>query len=395
MATPRTQAPPRRKPSLKFSITGAIYIGMMLFMGLAANSSKANLLFAVFGLMIGVLLVSGIISRLVLRKLELTRTLPEHLIVGRPAAISYQMRNAKRYWPSFSVTVSELDGSEAFTKPLQAYLMHAAAGTTATVPMLVVPKRRGVVQFDRHQLSTSFPFGFIRRSVVRPHTDTVVVYPALAEVDRRWLARCLSAETHGSHMKPRRGGSDEFYGTKEYRPGENPRLINWKRSARTGTLVAREMSTVAPPRILIVLDTAVADDSDASRAQAERAIAMAASLVWTASEQNLAVGLCAASGQECHCVPPNRGKRHCTDLLSLLARLEPAEGIAQSELISQAQRLMHPNTTGVLLTAREAEERGADPARGRWIVLSAASEEARHFFAFDPSIRFEECSPAT
>ena len=37
---------------------------MMMFMGLAAMNSQANLLFGVFGLMIGILLVSGVISRL-------------------------------------------------------------------------------------------------------------------------------------------------------------------------------------------------------------------------------------------------------------------------------------------------------------------------------------------
>ena len=54
-------------------------------------------------------------------------------------------------------------------------------------------------------------------------------------------------------MKPRRGGSDEFYGVKEFRTGENPRWIYWRRSARTGTLVSKEMSQVAPPRLLVLV----------------------------------------------------------------------------------------------------------------------------------------------
>src|SRR6266850_420441 len=95
---------PKRKPSLDFSVTGLIYTSMMLFMGLAAINSQANLLFGVFGLMIGVLIVSGIISRLVLRKLSLHRILPEHGIVGQPMSVSYEFTNAKKFWPSLSVT---------------------------------------------------------------------------------------------------------------------------------------------------------------------------------------------------------------------------------------------------------------------------------------------------
>src|SRR5437763_16955261 len=98
--------PVRHRPSLDFSLTGLVYISMMLFMGLAAINSQANLLFGVFGLMIGILLVSGIISRWVLRGLTLNRALPEHGVVGQPITVTYEFRNAKRFWPGLAVTVA-------------------------------------------------------------------------------------------------------------------------------------------------------------------------------------------------------------------------------------------------------------------------------------------------
>src|SRR5665213_2484884 len=74
----------RRRPSLDFSLTGLVYCSMMMFMGLAAINSQANLLFGVFGLMIGILLISGVVSRLVLRKLRVSRVLPKHGVAGEP-----------------------------------------------------------------------------------------------------------------------------------------------------------------------------------------------------------------------------------------------------------------------------------------------------------------------
>ena len=62
-AAPATTTPIRRKPTLDFSMTGLVYSAMMLFMGLAAVNTQANLLFGVFGLMVGILLVSGVISK--------------------------------------------------------------------------------------------------------------------------------------------------------------------------------------------------------------------------------------------------------------------------------------------------------------------------------------------
>src|SRR5688572_11216519 len=100
--------PVRKKPSLDVSLTGFIYTLMMLFMGIAAINSQANLLFGVFGLMIGVLLVSGVISRLVLRRIEVRRLLPDFIVVGEPASLTYEFENRKRFWPSLSVTIGEL-----------------------------------------------------------------------------------------------------------------------------------------------------------------------------------------------------------------------------------------------------------------------------------------------
>src|SRR6476620_6676637 len=77
------------KVSLDFSLTGLVYCSMMMFMGLAAINSQANLLFGVFGLMIGILLISGVISRLVLRKLSVRRVLPENAEVGQTVTITY------------------------------------------------------------------------------------------------------------------------------------------------------------------------------------------------------------------------------------------------------------------------------------------------------------------
>src|SRR5213078_1555910 len=121
---------PKRKPSLDFSVTGLIYTSMMLFMGLAAINSQANLLFGVFGLMIGILLISGVISKRVLRGLTVDRLLPEHAVVGEAMTVVYQFTNRKRFWPSLSVTVAEIDGVEAFYKQPHGYLLHAAPGTT-------------------------------------------------------------------------------------------------------------------------------------------------------------------------------------------------------------------------------------------------------------------------
>src|SRR5260370_31138279 len=85
--------PVRKKPSLDFSLTGLVYCSMMMFMGLAAINSQANLLFGVFGLMIGILLISGVVCRLVLSRLRVSRVLPEFTTVVHLTTLHYHFYN--------------------------------------------------------------------------------------------------------------------------------------------------------------------------------------------------------------------------------------------------------------------------------------------------------------
>jgi uncharacterized protein (DUF58 family) len=187
------------------SVTGVVYLAMMLFMGAAAVNSQANLLFGVLGLMMGIGVVTYSINRLVLRKLAVTRVLPEHGVVGQHCVYTYEVTNNKRFWPSFSVTVAELDGADAFLRQPQGYLLHCAATMTAQVPCEVIPRRRGLHQLERYQIATSFPFGFVKRADTRKQRDSILIYPALADVNPRVLSLARSAENTGAHASaPRR-----------------------------------------------------------------------------------------------------------------------------------------------------------------------------------------------
>ena len=390
-----TSTPVRRKPGLDFSMTGLVYCAMMLFMGLAAVNSQANLLFGVFGLMIGVLLVSGVISRVVLRRIRLRRVLPAHGVVGRPMAVSYEFDNGKRFWPSLSVCLSELDGAEAFTKQPQCYLLHVAPRMTAAVPTEFIPKRRGLHEMHRYQLSTSFPFGFVKRAITGGHKDAVLIYPAAGEVDPRLLAMCRSAETTGATVRPRPGGADEFYGVNEFRAGDNPRLIYWRRSARTGVMVSKQMTQVAPPRLLLLVDTHARERSVEEHARIERAIAMAASFAAKALDEEMAVGLGTWSADGWVGMRPDRGKRHRDDLLSVLARLPLNTTHDSSQLLEQSAGLMKSRTTTLLFTPREVKtglgDRGR--SRGAMIVVSAGTLESDGWFRFGPHVDFTTCMP--
>jgi uncharacterized protein (DUF58 family) len=384
--------PMRRRPAIDLSVTGAIYILMMVFMGFAAINTQASLLFGVLGLMFGIMVVSGVISRLVLKRVRISRELPEAGTVGEPFGMTYLFFNGKRFWPTFSVALAELDGVEGFVRQPQAYLLHAAAGSEASVPIELMPKRRGLHALNRFQISTSFPFGFFKKAVERSYADTVIIYPPVARVDPSVLAMCLPAEKTGPTMRPKRGGADELYGLKEYRRGENPRLIYWRRSARTGVLVSKEMTQVAPPRLLLLVDTYLLKRTRAEHSMVELAIAMAGSVATLALEQGLSVGI-QAWADDWLGIAPTRGKRHRRDIMTLLARLPVNQKADAQALLESAQELAESGTTLMLFTGRNLELGLNEKLRGNMVVISAANAPSRAMFKFNSDVRFDRCWP--
>jgi uncharacterized protein (DUF58 family) len=333
-----------------------------------------------------------VISRSVLRGLRIERVLPESATVGEPVAISYRFANSKRYWPSLSVGLAELDGNEAFTRQPHSYMLHAAPGMHADVPTAVVPKRRGVHQLNRYQLSTSFPFGFIKRAIDGAKRDRLLVYPPLAEVDQKLLALCRSAEKTGAVMRPKRGGADEFYGVKEYRAGDNPRWIYWRRSARTGVLVSKEMTQVAPPRLLLLVDTYLRLRTPQEHAAVERTVAMAASLASAAMESGISVGLIAWDDRWVE-LPPNRGKRHRRDILTALAMLPLNESHDTEALLESCRGALTAGTTPVLITPREIQMGMSEARQASMVVICSTSPTYERWFRFPKEVDFSRCMP--
>jgi uncharacterized protein (DUF58 family) len=388
------RTPVRCNPGFDFSITGLVYCATTMLMGVAAINGQINLLFGVFGLMSGVLLVSGFICRNVLMKLRLTRQLPEQFVVGRPATLTYEFKNYKRIWPSLSVTMLEQEGTEAFVSQPTAYLLHAAAGMTAKVDVQVMPKRRGRHVMGTYQLSTSFPFGFIKRSVTRSERDVALVCPALGEASNQLLGLCRCDQRTDAPFRPRRGGQDEFYGVKEHRVGENPRWIYWRRSARTpGVLVSKEMTQVAPPRLLLLVDTHLQQADIAEQAAIEKALAMAATLASQTLDNGLAVGLCAWGGEDWLSVPIQQGKRQRREVLTVLAGLPRNTTAEPAELLREASALIKGDTTAVLFTPREMQVSLTDRLRGALVVVPSVSPWVTTWFKFDPGIDFARCIP--
>ena len=95
----------RLRQTFHYEVTkaGVIYVLVTLVIGIAALNTGNNLLYIVVAAMLAAILMSGVVSALVLRGLELEVRLPEHMFAGRPVVGRIRLRNPRRFLPSFSI----------------------------------------------------------------------------------------------------------------------------------------------------------------------------------------------------------------------------------------------------------------------------------------------------
>lgn len=106
-------------------------------------------------------------------------------------------------------------------------------GTTAELRLPTI--RRGLVPAPKLELSTVQPLGLARAWAYAWPTQTLLVYPA-PETQAPPLP--VPAGTQGSPQAARAG--DDPHHLRAYRPGDAPRSVAWKASARHDSLLVRD-----------------------------------------------------------------------------------------------------------------------------------------------------------
>lgn len=227
----------RRRSRRKFRLTreGRAFLFVTIGVGIAAVNTANNLLYLVLGLLLSLLLVSGVLSDLALWKLRMRRKLPGQMFAGKRALIEMTAVNDKKWLASVSVeAVDELDGVE--TEP--ARFLRVPPGESASATYGFQAPKRGLVELGAVRIVTRYPFGLIEKGYTIFLPDEIVVYPKLLEHLTPPPFEQMPGDAAPMH---RTGRGSEFAGSvRYYREGDEARDIHWKRTATRGELVVRE-----------------------------------------------------------------------------------------------------------------------------------------------------------
>ena len=312
-----------------------MYGAMVVALGVAAINNGANLMLLLFGAGTGTIVVAACMTATGLKPLHTARTTPAAAMAGHPFRIRYRLENRHRWRRLFSLDLMDRVPNDRIERWPRAYVPMIPPRAAVSVDVTVLATRRGRLVFDDLRVGTRYPMALFSRRSQWTRKQEVIVYPAPGRLRRPVWQAGAARDVNRERSSTAVGGAEEFVGLRDYRHGDNPRWIHWRRSARTGELVVREMAQYRPGAGLIVLDAQ--PRAGAGEAERETAIRLAATLCGDGLEQGFRIGLI-ASGQPLAVVPLAGGRRQGTALLRELALMDADDG----DFLAALERLPWP-----------------------------------------------------
>jgi uncharacterized protein (DUF58 family) len=293
--------------------------------GFAAMNTANNLLYLLLGSMIGFISVSSWLSEQVIRDLWIERRTPRSVSVGQECRLTYDVTNRKRFLPSLAIELVETG------LPNRAFVAHLPGRGTQSTRSVNSFVRRGIYPLRAITLSTSFPFGLFRKERDVEVPAEIVVWPRTDRPVREPSAGGGRAQRTGPSVRGAPGARGEYRSLRGYRPGDDPRDIHWRSSARSREPVIREYDADGAETRWICLDT-----REEPGEAAEVAVEVTAALLARAAAEQLPFALVAAGTV----LEPGHGPAHLERGLDILARVdfaaddaEPAPPVATSSCV--------------------------------------------------------------
>jgi len=322
----------RVRDALNYDVTreGMIYLVLTVLIAVGALNTGNNLLFIVVAVMLGAVLVSGAASASVLSGLQVELLLPRQVFARRSYGGSVQVRNTRRWLPSFSISVvpppqkkkatyrwrksmfvypAPSSGRSAWIRwpdlaldripvadpfpPIfegRLYLPYLPPRQTLSAELDLFFPHRGRYRQQGIGLSTRFPFSFLTKTRTVALTEDVLVYPSIAPTPEFLEVLPMISGEMESYA---RGRGNDLYLIRDYLPEDTARHVDWKSTAKVGQLKVREFTREDERKLRIVFENP--RPGELSDEEYESALSLVASLAWHFASEGTELSFVAAS----------------------------------------------------------------------------------------------------
>ena len=236
-----------------------------------------NLLLLLAYLLVGTLVVNWWLARKALRRVAGRRLAGEPIVAGQPAVWAVAVHNhgsrAIRGW--------KLEDRGA-NHDLGWFVLRIEPGRSLDLRRTVTFPRRGRYRCEPLRAWTRYPFGLVHQAAEMAPAEDRIILPRSGAVHgdrlRHWLARATRGDGR-VHRRLRHVAAQEadVHGLRVFRPGDSPRWIHWRTSARRNEWMVREFEDSAPPHLVLLVEPWLPENPGAADTdRLEAVISMAA-----------------------------------------------------------------------------------------------------------------------
>ncbi len=210
-------------------------------LGFAAVNTGNNLLFLIVSALLAFMSVTGVTGWLNIRSLKVETFFPDEIYAGLPTLIVIELKNIKRYFPSFLLRLSA--GEEKVVVPII-----GRAGQERFTLLYRFPER-GPFSFTKITVCSSFPVNFFVRCCIVAAEEKCLVFPA----PRPGAINIVSSgrDRRGQPFEGGSGQDGDIEKIGNYTGMEPFKLIHWRLTAKHDELKVKELGITSQEPVLI------------------------------------------------------------------------------------------------------------------------------------------------
>ncbi len=234
---------------------GAFFLLITIVLLVGALIGRNNLLMMVFCVMVSLFVINGKFTFTMLRRLHVRRRLPERVMAGDTFVVTMELENRKSWLSAWMMQLKdEVTHTSGTLSPEVLFVRIPPRGVMRGHYQLRL-RERGRYHFGPVAVLTRFPFGLVERGVGLDVDDEILVYPRLGHLRPNWRHKLPFSAALASRLKPSLGPfHDEMHRLREYRPGDDVRMIHWRTSARMNELMVQEYHESRDRDLLLIVD---------------------------------------------------------------------------------------------------------------------------------------------
>ena len=235
------------------TMEGFIWLVLAVFF----SSLRAfNLVTLIGAFMAGVLVLNWlrVLFRGNLQQLRIKRTVQRGVYAGETADAVLEIHNpSNRSQPGLAVDEQGSCHNRRWSLPEL-----RAAGQVELRYRVEMP-RRGRYYFGPVTAVSGYPFGLFRSWVRFEKLGECIVLPRLGTLHRGRFRQLLHTPAQPTSIPERQlnrrsAAPADFYGVRDFRPGDSPRFIHWRTTARMGMPMVREFEETPLDNLVVVVE---------------------------------------------------------------------------------------------------------------------------------------------